>query len=394
MPARSIAAGARSCSAKSRARVSGRNSGVSPQRTRTSSISPCGESRPLIARNAARTASPVPSGGSCTTVSAGATVRATASICGPITTTIAAGASGCTACNRYAIIGCPAIGCITLGRAEFIRVPLPAARMMVAKRDWLIAGSNGAETGAATPSRGTPLFAPKDLLQRIARQRRVCSNEPVLAHFRSRRHARRQRAGFAAAPNEMLRQRGHPPLSLPQVKQMVGDGTPTMVARALAARGTDQADAGRALPRFLEIYEANAVRLTRPYPDAPQTLTPLRRRGYRTAICTNKPQRATIALIEGLGLNELFDAIAGGDRFPVKKPDPGHLLGLIGELGVRVEASAMIGDNENDAAAARAAGGRLVLMRYGYARVRPRVPRRGRAPRPFCRAAPSAPTAP
>jgi phosphoglycolate phosphatase len=172
-----------------------------------------------------------------------------------------------------------------------------------------------------------------------------------------------------AALNEMLRERGYPPLSLAQVKRMVGDGAPTMVARALMASGADPADAGRALPRFLEIYEANAVRLTRPYPEVPQTLAALRRRGYRTAICTNKPQRATMAVIEGLGLIGLFDAIAGGDRFSVKKPDPGHLLGLIGELGARVEASAMIGDNENDAAAARAAGVQLVLMRYGYARV-------------------------
>ena len=31
----------------------------------------------------------------------------------------------------------------------------------------------------------------------------------------------------------------------------------------------------------------------------------------------------------------------------------------------------MIGDNENDAAVARAAGVPLVLMRYGYARVPP-----------------------
>jgi phosphoglycolate phosphatase len=152
---------------------------------------------------------------------------------------------------------------------------------------------------------------------------------------------------------------------------MVGDGAPAMVARALSASGADPADAARALPRFLELYEAKAVRLTRPYPKVPETLATLRRQGYRTAICTNKPQRATIAVVEGLGLAELFDGIAGGDRFPVKKPDPGHLLGLIAELCGRAEASAMIGDNENDAAAARAAGVPLVLMRYGYARVDP-----------------------
>jgi phosphoglycolate phosphatase len=175
-----------------------------------------------------------------------------------------------------------------------------------------------------------------------------------------------------AALNEMLRERGCPPLSLPQVKRMVGDGAPAMVARALAASGSDPAEAPAVLARFLEIYEANAVRLTRPYPGVEETLIALRRRGYRTAICTNKPQRATIAVVEGLGFLPLFDAIAGGDRFRVRKPDPGHLLGLIGELGGSVAATTMVGDNENDAAAARAAGVRLVLMRYGYARVDPR----------------------
>ena len=174
-----------------------------------------------------------------------------------------------------------------------------------------------------------------------------------------------------AALNEMLRERGRPPLSPTEVRRMVGDGVPAMVARALAAGGSDPVGAGRALARFLEIYEANAVRLTRPYPDVRETLEALRRRGYRTAVCTNKPQRATMAVIEGLGFLPLFDGIAGGDRFPVKKPDPGHLLRLIGELGADVEATVMIGDNEHDAAVARAAGVPLVLMRYGYARVAP-----------------------
>jgi phosphoglycolate phosphatase len=172
-----------------------------------------------------------------------------------------------------------------------------------------------------------------------------------------------------AAVNEMLRERGSRQLSLSEVKHLVGDGAPALVARALAASGADPAGVSDALARFLEIYEANAVRLSRPYPDVRETLTALRRRGYRAAVCTNKPQRATMAVIEGLGFLPLFDGIAGGDRFSVKKPDPGHLLGLIGELGASVTATAMIGDNENDAAVAHAAGVPLVLMRYGYARV-------------------------
>src|SRR5215472_755958 len=174
-----------------------------------------------------------------------------------------------------------------------------------------------------------------------------------------------------ASLNEMLRERGRRPLSPPQVKRMVGDGVPALVAHALAASGADPGEARTALPRFLEIYEANAAHLTRPYPGVPETLRALRRNGYRTAICTNKPQRATLAVLQGLDLLPLFDGIAGGDRYPVRKPDPGHLLALIAELGGRSGATAMIGDNENDAASARAAAIVLVLMRYGYARVDP-----------------------
>src|SRR5215469_16396117 len=174
-----------------------------------------------------------------------------------------------------------------------------------------------------------------------------------------------------AALNQMLGERGRRALSAPQVKRMVGDGAPALVARALAASGADPSEAVTALPRFLAIYEANAAQLSQPYPGVPETLTELRRRGFRTAICTNKPQRATIAVLQGLGLLPLFDGIAGGDRFAVRKPDPGHLLKLMSELGATPAVSAMIGDNENDAAAARAAAVPLVLMRYGYARVDP-----------------------
>ena len=174
-----------------------------------------------------------------------------------------------------------------------------------------------------------------------------------------------------AALNEVLRERGHRALSRAEVKHMIGEGVPALVARALAASGADPAEAPMALPRFLEIYEANPTQLSRPYPGVPETLATLRRRGYRTAICTNKPQQATLAVMQGLDLLPLFDGVAGGDRFPVRKPHPGHLLQLIAELGARPEASAMIGDNENDAAAARSAAVPLVLVRYGYARVEP-----------------------
>jgi phosphoglycolate phosphatase len=171
--------------------------------------------------------------------------------------------------------------------------------------------------------------------------------------------------------NEVLRERGYPPLSRAEVKPMIGDGVPTLVARGFAARGGSAAEAAAALPRYTALYEATATELTRPYPGVVETLSALRRRGYRSAVCTNKPQRAAERVLDGLGLTPLFDGVAGGDRYPVRKPDPGHLLSLIADLGGGPPRSAMIGDSENDATVGHAAGVSLVLMRYGYARADP-----------------------
>ena len=173
------------------------------------------------------------------------------------------------------------------------------------------------------------------------------------------------------ALNEVLRERGYAPLSAAEVKPMIGDGMPMLLARGFAARGADAAEATAVQPRFVEIYEGSASDLSRPYPGVPETLAALRARGFGTAVCTNKPQHASGEVLRGMGLDALFDGVAGGDRFAVRKPDPGHLLGLVEELGGDPRRAAMIGDSENDALAARAAAIPLILMRYGYARIDP-----------------------
>ena len=170
------------------------------------------------------------------------------------------------------------------------------------------------------------------------------------------------------ALNEILHERGYAPLVPEEFMPMVGDGVPALVARAFAARGGSAEEATELLPRYIAFYEANATRLTRPFPGVRETLMALRRHGYRTAICTNKLQRATVRVLRGLKLDDLFDGIAGGDKYAIRKPDAGHLLELIRELGGDAERAAMIGDSENDAAAGHAAGLPVLLLRYGYAR--------------------------
>lgn len=173
------------------------------------------------------------------------------------------------------------------------------------------------------------------------------------------------------ALNEVLREHGYPPLSPQQVRPMIGDGMAALLARGFAARGGAPAEAAAAQGRFVAAYEAAGSELSRPYPGVAETLAALRAQGYRTAVCTNKPHHATGEVLRDTGLAGLFDGYAGGDRFAVRKPDPGHLLGLVEALGGDGSRAAMIGDSENDALSGRAAAMTLILMRYGYARTDP-----------------------
>jgi phosphoglycolate phosphatase len=177
---------------------------------------------------------------------------------------------------------------------------------------------------------------------------------------------------LAAAIAELLDGEGRPGLTQEAVAAMVGDGVPKLIERALAAAGgvPPKAELAALVARYLPIYEARLTELTRPYPGAIETLRALKAAGWRLAVCTNKPEAPSRAIIAGLGFAGLFEAISGGDSLPVKKPDPGHLLGLLAELGVAPDAApgtaVMLGDSRNDIDAAQAAGLPAIAIAHGY----------------------------
>ena len=99
-------------------------------------------------------------------------------------------------------------------------------------------------------------------------------------------------------------------------------------------------------------------------------LSDLRAKGARLGLCTNKPQMATIGLLEALGLGDAFHAVIGGDALAgVRKPDPAHLAAVLDALSVPPSRAVMVGDSRNDLLAARGLGIRCVLVSFGYTAV-------------------------
>ena len=169
---------------------------------------------------------------------------------------------------------------------------------------------------------------------------------------------------LAAALNRLMDRRGLARFSDAETARMVGDGARRLVERAFAARGRDADEP--AIESFLADYGAHLATGTRPYPGVESTLRAMTEAGWRLAVCTNKPEAMARALLATLGLADLFRAIGGGDSFPVRKPDPAHVLATLRAAGGTQDRAVMAGDHANDVLAATGAGLPCIFAAWGY----------------------------
>jgi len=169
---------------------------------------------------------------------------------------------------------------------------------------------------------------------------------------------------ITAALNRLLTARDMPVMSREQVKAMVGDGVAVLVTRAFAAH--DREPDATAIADFAADYAANAAVESSLYPQVLPVLTGLKDDGWRLAVCTNKPERTARTLLQALGVLPLLSAVGGGDSFPVRKPDPAHLLGTLTRASATSDTALMLGDHHNDVAAARDAGIPSIFAAWGY----------------------------
>jgi phosphoglycolate phosphatase len=167
-----------------------------------------------------------------------------------------------------------------------------------------------------------------------------------------------------AALNRLFVGRGLAPFGYDEVAAMVGNGAQVLLTRAFAARDTDYDPA--AFDIFLADYTDNAAVDTRVYPGVPETLRRFADDGWRIAVCTNKPEAPARVVLDALGIAPFLAAVGGGDSFPVKKPDPAHLLATLSAAGGSADAAVMVGDHHNDVMAATGAGLPCIFAAWGY----------------------------
>lgn len=172
-----------------------------------------------------------------------------------------------------------------------------------------------------------------------------------------------------AATNYTLGRFGMAPVEARIIQPAVGLGSRAMILAAMdeLGRTADPETLSRMTDQFIDYYGDNIAIGSRIFPGLVGALIALREKGARLGVCTNKREALTLKLLAALRLDQYFDAIAGADTFPVRKPDAGHLLGTIAMAGGDPARAVMIGDSATDAGAARNAKVPFVAVSFGYA---------------------------
>lgn len=172
-----------------------------------------------------------------------------------------------------------------------------------------------------------------------------------------------------ATLNEILRELGHDPVPMSEIGHLVGHGARAMIEKAMSLTGQSvrEQDLDFLLSRYLDLYTMRIADESRPYDGVDEALEHLAREGYILAVCTNKPTALATQLLDALQLRHFFTHVAGGDHYPVRKPDAGHILRLVADVGSEPARTVMIGDSIPDVEAARAAHVPVIAMSHGYA---------------------------
>jgi phosphoglycolate phosphatase len=109
--------------------------------------------------------------------------------------------------------------------------------------------------------------------------------------------------------------------------------------------------------------EMEAADQAQVYPEVPELLRRLRKRGIKVAIVTRNCRAAVERILAENPL--VYDTLLTRDEVIAAKPDPEHLLAALRLLDVEPQRTLMVGDHPMDVQVGRAVGTRTVAVLTG-----------------------------
>lgn len=164
--------------------------------------------------------------------------------------------------------------------------------------------------------------------------------------------------------NYTMKQMGMPIRTIQEVRTYVGNGLYKTIERAVP-QGTSIEDIEQAYNIMVEYYRSHCNIKTRPYDQIPELIREIRKRGIKTAVISNKNDKAVKNLCEEL-FEGCFDYSLGDTKGIPLKPDRAMVDITMKELGVKTEEAIYIGDSEVDIMTAHNSDMKCISVTWGF----------------------------
>jgi phosphoglycolate phosphatase len=175
------------------------------------------------------------------------------------------------------------------------------------------------------------------------------------------------------AHNHVMKKYGYPTKSTEEIRNLVGQGADALIGRSIwgqAKKEFHSVESKKIKEQmskdFVNFYGKNIINESTLIVGVKEFLKWCKEKNISMAVCSNKQEHLAIDLLKKIGIYDYFEYVAGFNTFDYCKPDPRHLTSIIEILAGDINKSLMIGDSENDANAAKAAGIPVILLENGY----------------------------
>jgi phosphoglycolate phosphatase len=165
------------------------------------------------------------------------------------------------------------------------------------------------------------------------------------------------KADIAHSVNLALYRMHLPAVPASTVTRFVGEGVQRLIERTLRETSGSEPDPVQVegmIKAFKMEYEKHLLDSTSLYDGV---LDGLKRLWWASfAVVSNKPEKFSRRILEGLGVADRFQVILGGDSVDRRKPDPAPLIQAMLGCNAGPEDTVMVGDSAPDIIAGKAAG--------------------------------------
>lgn len=164
--------------------------------------------------------------------------------------------------------------------------------------------------------------------------------------------------------NYTLRLHNMPERTLDEIRSFVGNGIRRLIELAVVD-GTSEDMIKTIHKDFMKHYEVHCADFTRPYDGIKDLIKELKKRGYKTAVVSNKADAAVQDLCVQY-FPGLFDLAIGERPETAKKPAPDMVNLALEQLQIPREKAIYIGDSDVDVATARNSNLDMIAVDWGF----------------------------